>query len=88
MVEGYTHLRINNSTYKILGWGKKVLKNKKQQRMVDDRSKVLLKSVTPRYSGHNPDKDPEFTMPWPISNTFYAYTKKVLIRKDGEEKEI
>ena len=28
MVEGYTHIRINNTEYKILGWGKKLKKTK------------------------------------------------------------
>ena len=88
MVEGYTHIRINNTEYKILGWGKKLKKTKKQQRMVDDRSKFEVQCITPRYEGHDPEQDSSFTMPWPVSNPYHSFTKKVLIRKDGTTKEI
>jgi hypothetical protein len=88
MVEGYTHIRINNTEYKILGWGKKIKKTKKQQRMVDDKSNVIIQCVTPRYSGHDPEQDSSFNISWPVSNLYHSFTKKVLIRKDGTTKEI
>lgn len=85
MVEGYTHLVINDVSYKILGWGKKLRKTKKQQRMVDDRTKILIKCQTPRYRGHDPEQDVEFTIPWPVTNTYKSFTKKVLIKSDRTE---
>ena len=85
MVEGYTHLVINDVSYKIIGWGKKLRKTKKQQRMVDDRTKILIKCQTPRYRGHDPEQDVEFTVPWPVTNSYSGFTKKMLVDKDGIE---